>query len=119
MTGEITMYGSGTIPSGWLECNGDSLLVANYQNLFNVIGYTFGGSGASFSLPDMRSRSPMGAGGGPGLSVYTLGTASGAETETLIGSITVQSGTGASPKSVNTSISHIHPILPLVFIIKT
>ena len=38
----------------YLICNGASVLVATYQQLFNVIGYTFGGSGLNFNVPDYR-----------------------------------------------------------------
>ena len=37
---------------GWLLLNGASLSTTTYAVLFAKYGYTFGGSGASFSLPD-------------------------------------------------------------------
>lgn len=37
---------------GWLLLNGASLSTTTYATLFAKYGYTFGGSGASFSLPD-------------------------------------------------------------------
>lgn len=37
---------------GWLLMNGASLSTTTYAGLFNIYGYTFGGSGANFSLPD-------------------------------------------------------------------
>lgn len=37
---------------GWLLMNGASLSTTTYASLFNIYGYTFGGSGANFSLPD-------------------------------------------------------------------
>ena len=37
---------------GWMKCDGRSLSVRNYNLLFQVIGYQFGGSGASFNLPN-------------------------------------------------------------------
>jgi microcystin-dependent protein len=40
----------------WKYCDGSSLFVANYTKLFAVIGYTYGGAGASFNLPDCRGR---------------------------------------------------------------
>jgi microcystin-dependent protein len=33
-----------------------SVLVADYGDLYGVIGFTYGGSGASFNLPDLRGR---------------------------------------------------------------
>jgi len=47
---------------GYLECNGQSLAVAEYPFLFDVIEYTYGGSGANFNLPDYRNRKLVGTG---------------------------------------------------------
>lgn len=41
-------------PTGWLICNGASLSTVTYSNLFAIIGYSYGGSGANFNLPDYR-----------------------------------------------------------------
>ena len=41
---------------GWIKCDGRSLNTTAYNLLFQVIGYTFGGSGASFNLPDPQGR---------------------------------------------------------------
>jgi microcystin-dependent protein len=45
-----------TQPSGWLLCNGGSYLTDNYLALFNVIGYSYGGSGSNFNVPDFRGH---------------------------------------------------------------
>lgn len=37
---------------GWLNCNGRGLNTTTYNLLFQVIGYTFGGSGTTFNLPN-------------------------------------------------------------------
>lgn len=39
----------------WTICNGASLSKVQYPELFNVIGYKYGGSGDRFSLPDLTS----------------------------------------------------------------
>lgn len=59
---------------GWMKCDGRSLPVQSYHLLFQVIGYQFGGSGASFSLPNP-------AGGVVGV----VGQRTGAVTTTLHG----------------------------------
>lgn len=41
---------------GWLKCDGRALDTTQYNLLFQVIGYTFGGSGATFNLPDPQGR---------------------------------------------------------------
>ena len=61
-TGEIKMWATATAPSGFLLCDGTSISTTTYAALFAVIGYTFGGSGATFNLPDFRDRMPIGAG---------------------------------------------------------
>jgi microcystin-dependent protein len=57
------MWGTASAPTGYLLCNGASVSTTTYADLFAVIGYTFGGSGASFTLPDYRGRMPIGVSG--------------------------------------------------------
>lgn len=52
--GTVLMYAGVDLPGTFLECNGQSVTTAAYPDLFNVIGYTFGGAGANFNLPDTR-----------------------------------------------------------------
>jgi microcystin-dependent protein len=61
-TGSVMMWTTNTAPSGWLLCDGTSVLTSAYAALFGVIGYTFGGTGGSFTLPDFRNRFPVGSG---------------------------------------------------------
>ena len=61
-TGSVMMWTTNTPPSGWLLCDGTSVLTSTYAALFGVIAYTFGGSGGSFTLPDFRNRFPVGSG---------------------------------------------------------
>jgi len=46
----------------WRQCNGAGLSTSTFSTLFDVIGYTYGGSGATFNLPDLRNRFAVGAG---------------------------------------------------------
>lgn len=39
---------------GWMACDGRTLEAAAYPELFAALGYLYGGSGRSFSLPDYR-----------------------------------------------------------------
>ena len=55
-TGLVIPWGSTSIPTGFLECNGQSVSTATYAALFAVIGYTYGGAGASFNVPDLTDR---------------------------------------------------------------
>lgn len=63
-TGSIVMFGSDTPPVGWLMCDGTALDTAEYPTLFNVIGYSYGGSGAVFYTPNFFTRFPTHAGPG-------------------------------------------------------
>lgn len=78
MAGIVILNAGGTVPNGWLLCDGSSLATADYPDLFAAIGYQFGGSGASFNLPDLRDRFPVGAG-----STYSLGSTGGSNSVTL------------------------------------
>lgn len=58
-TGTVLPYAGSTLPGNpddYLFCAGQSVLVADYGELHTVIGYTYGGSGTSFNLPDLRGR---------------------------------------------------------------
>lgn len=51
--GTVMLTASGIPPSNWLLANGASLAVSAYPLLFAAIGYTYGGAGANFSLPNI------------------------------------------------------------------
>lgn len=65
-TGEIRLFSGNYSPKGWAICNGELLSIAQYPELFAVLGgYDDGRS--HFALPDLRGRVPVGIGQGPGL----------------------------------------------------
>ena len=47
---------------GFIKCEGQSLDTTQYFMLFDIIGYTYGGSGSSFNIPDYRNRRLCGTG---------------------------------------------------------
>jgi phage-related tail fiber protein len=55
-TGSVLYIAGASTPDGYLKANGASLNTASYVALFAVVGYTFGGSGSSFNLPDLRGE---------------------------------------------------------------
>lgn len=62
-TGIVVPFAGVNPPSGWLMCDGASINVDEYPDLFAMIGTRYGGTGGSggtFSLPDMRQRFVMG-----------------------------------------------------------
>mgnify|MGYP006280094379 CR=1 FL=1 len=81
--GTIIQSAAVTIPGGWLVCDGTLLNKYTYSNLFDAIGYTYGGVDNSFNLPDLRGRTTVGAGAGSGLTNRTLAATGGEETHTL------------------------------------
>lgn len=62
-TGAIIMYGGASAPTGWLLCDGSSYTTAAQPGLFAVVGYTFGGAGANFNVPNLTNFAPVGKGG--------------------------------------------------------
>jgi microcystin-dependent protein len=58
--GTLIFHCANSAPSGFLKANGAALNTTTYAALFAAIGYTFGGSGASFNVPDMRGEFPRG-----------------------------------------------------------
>ena len=82
--GTIILFAGNFAPRGWAFCNGQLMSIANYTALFSLLGTTYGGNGIqTFALPDLRSRVPMHAGQGVGLSQRDLGEVVGAESVTL------------------------------------
>ena len=55
-TGGIIFCAYNSIPKGYLKANGASLSTTTYPDLFSAIGYTYGGSGTSFNVPDLRGE---------------------------------------------------------------
>lgn len=57
-TGTIMAWPTGTVPAGWLECNGAAVSRTTYAELYGAIGTSYGvGDGSStFNLPDYRGQ---------------------------------------------------------------
>ena len=84
MIGEIKWVPYPFAPRGWALCNGQLLAISQNSALFSLIGTTYGGDGrTTFALPDLRGRSVVHAGTGPGLTGRALGERGGSETHTL------------------------------------
>lgn len=76
--GGVIIWMSAAIPQGWLALNGASVSRLTYPSLFAVLGYSAGGSGDTFVLPDLQGRFPLGSSGG-----YPIMAKGGAENVTL------------------------------------
>jgi microcystin-dependent protein len=55
-TGAVIYFAADAAPTGFLKANGAALNTTTYAALFAIVGYTFGGSGSSFNLPDLRGE---------------------------------------------------------------
>jgi microcystin-dependent protein len=78
--GQVLLVGFNFAPVGWALCDGSLLGINQNSALFNLIGTTYGGDGVNtFGLPDLRGRTPISYGQGPGRSNYIVGQMGGAE----------------------------------------
>ncbi len=82
--GQLMTVGFNFAPRGWALCDGQLLPISQNTALFSLIGTTYGGDGrTTFALPDLRGRSSVGVGSGPGLTHTGWGQRGGYETMTL------------------------------------
>lgn len=71
-------------PRGWALCDGRMMQIAQNTALFALLGTTYGGNGTTtFALPDLRGRTPIGMGTGPGLTPVAQGESAGSQQVTL------------------------------------
>ena len=78
--GEIVLFAGNFAPRSWALCDGQLLSINSHSALFSILGTTYGGDGrTTFALPDLRGRTPVHPGHGPGLSDYDLGQKGGVE----------------------------------------
>jgi microcystin-dependent protein len=59
--GQILSVAFGFAPPDWAFCAGQALPNSQYEILLSLIGTTYGGSGNTFNLPDLRGRRMVGA----------------------------------------------------------
>jgi microcystin-dependent protein len=102
-TGIVVPWGSASIPSGFLLCDGQSVSTSTYAALFAVIAYTYGGSGANFNVPDLRDRTVVGV---SAANSKTLAQNIGANTVTPTGNIA--GSTGATTLTTAQIAAHTH-----------
>ena len=116
---------SANAPSGWLLCNGQSVTTADYPALSAVIGYSYGGSGANFNVPNLVSKTLYGVGSSPASST-TYSVASGTNStlsaagalyiikampDIIVNSVlTVSEGLTAQVNGVNVTGTNVNPL---------
>ena len=104
MIGEYKEIAFTTVPTGWLECNGQAVSRTTYADLFNLLGTTFGaGDGSTtFNIPNRSGKVgvPRDA---TQTEFDTLGETGGAKTHTL--------SVGEMPSHTHTQNAHGHNAL--------
>ncbi|RKQ71770.1 microcystin-dependent protein [Litorimonas taeanensis] len=79
--GEVILVGFNFCPRGTAAADGQLLAIDQNSSLFALYGTTYGGDGRTvFGLPDLRGRTVVGDGTGPGLTSRRIGARGGVET---------------------------------------
>ena len=62
LIGEIKQFAGATTPTGWLECDGSEVAIADYSDLYDVIGDLWGtpSDNDHFVLPNFKGKVPVG-----------------------------------------------------------
>lgn len=82
--GEIRMFCGSYVPKDWLPCEGQLVRIAQFTPLFAILGTRYGGDGKTiFGLPDLRGRTAVNQGQGPGLTPRVVGEMGGSESVRL------------------------------------
>ena len=71
--GDIRMFSGNFAPNGWKLCNGEHLSKTSNAALYSIVGDTFGSTGTTFALPDLRGLVPVGAGTSPSGNSWSRG----------------------------------------------
>lgn len=83
LAGEVRMTAVSAAPTGWLLCQGQSLLRSSYARLFSAIGTTYGTADSThFNVPDLRGRVAVGRDSAQ-TEFNVLGETGGAKTHVL------------------------------------
>lgn len=94
-------------PRNSVQANGQILAISGNEALYSIIGTTYGGDGrTTFGLPDMRGRTQVGAGQGPGLASRPLGQKAGLEQFSMtVAEMPAHTHTGETTTLVDVSVA--------------
>ena len=103
-TATIVPWSDTSVPTGFLECNGQAVSRATYAALFAIVGTTYGsGDGSTtFAVPNLQDNVAIGR--SPGKALASTG---GANTVTSTGN--VAGSTANATLSTAQLASHAHP----------
>ncbi|WP_372394289.1 tail fiber protein [Azospirillum sp. HJ39] len=72
--GTICTFAFDWCPRNYILADGRTLPIREYQALFALVGFRYGGDNANvFGIPDLRGRAAIGTGTGPGLANIAIG----------------------------------------------
>jgi len=121
--GQIFQMGTNYCPRNSMPLNGQKLSINSNQALYSLLGTTYGGDGrTTFGIPDMRGRTPLQAGSGPGLSSIPLGQKGGRETSSVRpggNDAQVNNQLFPSTNKISTSVDIRSPYLAITYCIVT
>jgi microcystin-dependent protein len=101
-TATIVPWSDSSVPSGFLECNGQAVSQSTYADLFAIIGTTYGDpGGGNFNVPDLQDNVPIGKSNNK-----ALASTGGANTVTSTGN--VAGSTANASLSTAQLASHSH-----------
>lgn len=103
--GLIGWPSNGSVPTGYVEANGQSLSTATYPALFAVYQYIHGGASGSFNVPNYNEKVIKGTTS----TVSVVGTSVGSDTTTLAsGQLPSHKHTLTDPGHTHTQQAHTH-----------
>ena len=63
IVGQVALFAFRFTPAGWLPCDGRMMSVMQNQQLFSLLGTTYGGNGeTNFALPNLKPAGSQGPG---------------------------------------------------------
>ena len=105
-TATIVPWSTASVPSGFLECNGQAVSQSTYAALYAIIGTTYGDpGGGNFNVPDLQDNVAIGKSG-----TKNIGSTGGANTVANSGNISgnVAGSTANATLSTAQLASHSH-----------
>ena len=107
-TATIVPWSSASVPTGFLECNGQAVSRSTYSALFAVVGTTYGvGDGSStFNVPDLQDNVAVGKSNNK-----ALASTGGANTTPVTATGNVGGSTANATLSTAQLASHGHSIV--------
>lgn len=114
VVGDIKMFISNIAPPYYLKCDGSLYSTTQYSALFNIISYTYGGSGQYFAVPNFTSSFPIGANSanleGCPISNFATGNGTSGATNTYSTSVNFGGEISSVPPVLAVAPPHSHNI---------